>query len=371
MTSMSRWCWLALLAGCKFTSPEPWSGDRSDGPSSPEPDTPPSTDSPSSLCFGQFVEVCLVALPVTPITVNNGETRPINTAVGSPDCAATTSDAGACVVAATSIAVNGTIRGTGARPLLLLATEEIRINGQGLIDVSSRRGDTGAGANWSGCQSGTPPTGFTGGWGGTNATRGGDGNQAGIGSDGGKAYATPLAQTTLHGGCRGGAGSGPGGGARGEGGGAVDLIAAALVVDGTVNASGSGAGGAGNGGGGGGGGAGGMIVLDAPEIMLNGSGVLLAQGGGGGEGSPSNGTSGAGAEPDPKMPCQAADGGHNVPTSGGNGGDGATTGNGGPGGDDSGGTLSDGGGGGGGGGGFVKKTCTANLPMMKVCPTFR
>lgn len=147
---MLRWYWLGLatLTACGFRSPNSSGGDGSTDAALTDSSmgTDASTDAGSSLCFGSFVEVCLAAAPGPAITVNSGETRTIDTQAGSPDCVATTSGAGACVVAAASITVNGTLRGTGSRPLVLLAAGTIAVNTGGVIDVASHRGGSGLGA---------------------------------------------------------------------------------------------------------------------------------------------------------------------------------------------------------------------------------
>jgi hypothetical protein len=354
---MLRWlhgCCLVVLAACGFGAPA--------GTDGPPPDAPP--DLSTERCFGSFVQVCLVTLPSAPLTVNSNNVRRIETAAGSPDCVATMPTVDACVVAATSITVNGTIRGTGQRPLILLATGAFQINSTGVIDVSSRRGiasGVGAGANASRCVNGTPPAGRSGGWGGTNATRGGNSESS---SGSGSTASTELPQpTALFGGCAGGRGA-SGGGASGDGGGAVSLIAATLMIDGVINASGAGAAGAITGNrGGGGGGSGGMIVLDARDVMFNSTARVFAQGGGGGEGSTD---SGGGDGLEPTAPEQEGAGGSGN-EDGGNGGDGATTDNGGLG---EAGESGGGGGGGGGGAGFIKTTDPSPPaePTTRVCP---
>jgi hypothetical protein len=377
---MLRWCWLVTLAACGFRSPAGGGGDDGGGggddaapvDGSSKLDAP--ADTGSSLCFGSFVRVCLRDAPSSPIMVNSGDTVTYNTQTNSTDCVVTTPDVGACVVAATSISVNGTIRGMGPRPLVLLATDSITINSNGVIDVASRRDgpNLGAGANPpSRCQTGTDPTERTGGWGGSNASKGGDGNEAGgPNSSGGKAANALPRPTALFGGCAGGKGASGSGGNGGAGGGAIDLIAAAIVINGTVNASGAGAKGASdNGAGGGGAGGGGLIVLDAMSVTINGSAKVFAQGGGGGEGGRPGDDGNDGA--DPATPGQAAAGGSGAGT-GGDGGAGATTGNGGNGGDDSGITPDDGGGGGGGGRGFIITTdpTPPSAGTSQVCPAF-
>jgi hypothetical protein len=261
----------------------------------------------------------------------------------------------ACLVAADSIIVpsGATVVGIGSRPLVLLATTTIDI--EGTIDVASHRGAAvGAGADPASCTA-VAPTSPGGGAGGTYGTDGGDG---GIGlPDGAPGLAANTGDPVdVRGGCPGGngaSGGGPGG-VGGHGGGAVYLLAGiSITIDGTINASGAGGDGcsAGGGGGcgGGGGGAGGMIVLDGPTVTTR--GALFANGGGGGEGASSN-HGNAGAES--SAPDDAARGGTGGASNGGDGGDGATATSDASDGRD--GVSNTGGGGGGGGGGGVIKT---------------
>jgi len=204
----------------------------------------------------------------------------------SPLCAAVRSGPDGCVIAATEIIVDGRLRATGDRPLIL-AADSIEVTAAGVIDVAAHSGDPapGAGAGAPECEEREAPTTFEacgaggsfGGAGGNNLAR-----QDCI-TD------SPRIPTTLRGGCRGHrglSGGGPGG-AGGEGGGAVLVIAQSLTLGGKINASGAGGAGAGStmnrgGNGGGGGGAGGLIALDARRIA--GTGMILANGGGGGAG---------------------------------------------------------------------------------------
>jgi hypothetical protein len=81
-----------------------------------------------------------------------------------------------CVVAATNITITATLRATGTKPLVLIATDTILTTG--LIDVEGG----GAGSNPSVCTTGTPATGRGGRAGGSFIGLGGAG---GFGSDGG------------------------------------------------------------------------------------------------------------------------------------------------------------------------------------------
>src|SRR6185503_17162156 len=116
---MRSWiAWLALLSACGFKSgAQPTDGNGGmdggmDGDSGPAPD--------AQQCFGPFLDVCLSALPTTPITISlTDENLDITTDTGataSPLCDARETDY--CVVAATAITVAATkkIRAHGARP---------------------------------------------------------------------------------------------------------------------------------------------------------------------------------------------------------------------------------------------------------------
>lgn len=196
-----------------------------------------------------------------------------------------------CVVTGDNIVLEANVlfRATGTRPLLIHAKRQLLI--AGTLDVAGHR-ETGAGASsattcasGSGTSSGTL-TGSGGGAGGSFAAAGGSGG-SGPGGSGGSAL-TPLAATTLRGGCAGGRG-GTGtssGGLPGAGGGAVYLAAESIVVSGSINASGAAGGVAGGASdGGGGGGSGGMIAVDTPTFAVTAQASIIALGGGGSPGA--------------------------------------------------------------------------------------
>ena len=182
---------------------------------------------------------------------------------------------------------------TGTRPLLLLATTRITVSGpldaSSTIEVTAR---TGPGSNGTTPGCGVPTEGGGngargGGAGGTFITKGGDGGD-GAGNQGhnGASATSALTTTIIRAGCRGSAGGA--GGPGGHGGGAIYLVAGTeIVISNRVTANGAGGTGALAGeGGGGGGGSGGMIVLDAPSLMMTGANAQLsANGAGGGEGT--------------------------------------------------------------------------------------
>ena len=337
--AVMRRLWIACLpwlAACGFRSP---AGEPAD----------------ASLCFDGFTRVCLQALPAMQrVIASNME---LDTADG---CETTTmgTAAGVCVIAAMAIEVRSgaTLRAIGSRPLVLLATSSIVV--AGTLDAASHRGSAaGSGASpAAGCGSGTAPTlaggSGGGGYGGTFATVGGDGGESvGRGAKG-VASTTVELPTSLRGGCPGIAGASTNPGAGGAGGGAVELIAASIVVSGRVNASGAG-GEAGtlNDSGGGGGGSGGMIVFDAP--MLEVTGTMMVQGGGGGGGSGGVGAGTPGADPtEAGVGAAPGDGYHAGGGTGGAGGTGAIAADAG---DGQAGNLI-GGGGGGGGAGIVRSS---------------
>ena len=306
----------------------------------------------ASLCFDGFTRVCLAALPTAPRVVASNMT--IDTSAG---CEATTMDtaAGICVIAATAIEISAgaTLRATGSRPLVLLATTSITV--AGTLDAASHRGGTaGPGADPSACRLGIAPTVASGsgggGYGGTFGTVGGDGGDSVGRGARGSAPTTVDAPASLRGGCPGSAGASLHPGAGGAGGGAIELMAPSIRVSGTLNASGAGGQpGIDTDSGGGGGGSGGMIVFDGPMLAL--PGMVMAQGGGGGGGSGNTGSGTPGADP-PQAGVAAMPGigFHGESGTGGNGGTGATTADGGD--AEAGGQI--GGGGGGGAAGILR-----------------
>ena len=278
--------------------------------------TEPPAD--ASACFGTgLVRLCLDAAPSQPVTFGDA-TLDTDT---SPACVGY-DGTGLCVVAGTDVAITGTLRATGSRPLVVVAARSITVLGG--LDVASRRigasMSLGAGAAGPGtlCVTGGTPAQEGGGPGGSFGGRGGDG---GLGGGNASAAAAPAVTgvTSLRGGCGGRAGQGTSPGAAGAGGGAVYLIArTGIAVAGSINASGAGGGGAVLEGGGGGAGSGGMIGLDAPLVGV--AGVVFANGGGGGEGGGmATGNSGA----NPVSPIAAALGGSGGAPNGGDGGNGS------------------------------------------------
>lgn len=272
-------------------------------------------------CYGTgLVTACFDAVPTGSITVTTNTT--INTDTDER-CAPTLNAVPACVVAAESITVNGGLflAATGTKPLVLVATQTITVDGTLTVGSFRQLNFVGAGSDMPGCDTGVAPGGSAGGAGGSFGGMGGNGGAVGTA---GMAGAT-LAVTELRGGCSGQPGGdataplGPG--AAGRGGGALYLIAeTSIAVAGTVSAGGGGGGGgaAGASAGGGGGGSGGFIGFDTPALMIAGS--AHANGGGGGEGS----SQAAGAPGgDATSATNQAQGGTGGTSFGANGGDGA------------------------------------------------
>ena len=282
----------------------------------------PGSDSQSAVdaaaCFGTgLVHLCLETPPTSPLMIS---TRLLLDTDSSPMCASVPNGNKYCVIAGTTITLEARLRATGARPLVLIASDSIAVSA--LVDVGSHRGDDpeiGAGADPASCSDANARPGVAGGGaGGSFVTEGGAGGASG--GAGGLPGAATTAIVDLRGGCAGQSGQGSGGGSGGHGGGAVYVIAGQRIdVIGAINAAGeSGDGGVGPMSGGGGAGAGGMIGLDAPTIM--GVGLILANGGGGGEGSDDDANGIRGSDP---SGVDAATGGNSGADRGGDGGDGA------------------------------------------------
>lgn len=334
--------------------------------------------SSGSACYGSGdIQICFDAPPTGVIT--SPDERPIVTTTGT-GCQITTGlragPSSVCVIAGSDVDVvaGTTMQATGSRPLVIVATGSITIEGT-LSVASTSAGVIGAGADSCASGPGQPGQGAGGGAGGSFGTLGGAGGRT-SGAFGGDAGLPAL--LTVRGGCSGGAGGadagGDAGGAAGAGGGAVYLLAGNQVtVDGRVDASGAGGDAAPmtSTGGGGGGGAGGYIGIDAPTIVLG--GLVIAAGGGGGGGGVGGGLSAAqpGTEASTCSPANGGAGASNNASVAGDGGDGSVDNakNGSDGGSTVGASLPSGGGGGGGGVGVVRvfgaltgTTCPAPTP---------
>jgi hypothetical protein len=361
------------LLGCSFqhgVSSDPSVEDGSvediDAPlADARPDAPPN-----SVCFGTALYVeCFPSgsLPTNTDVLTAGQIDTSNAA----SCTKLVTQANGpelCVRTAATITISGYMRFKGSRPLVMVAVDSITITATGTLDVSSFRGDVGAGGNTGTCAAagnGTADTSASANAGAGGAGGGGFGTPGGSGgtSDaaGGSAGGT-TALTQIRGGCHGGKGGTSNDGAGGDGGnggGAAYLIGgASITIDGTLKANGSGGTGGPSKAGGGGGGSGGLIAFDTPA--LNVSGTLYANGGGGGEGG-QRGTAGENGS-DPTTYNLRAVGGNTVPN-GGDGGNGSVFANSGA----SGGTANNGAGGGGGGAGRIK-VYLGNVPSGKLSP---
>lgn len=307
-------------------------------------------------CYGTgIVVVCPLTQPplsydvTVPVTIDTNVTGNC-TAVNGTNVGTT------CVIIAENVNISANVRGVGPRPIVIVATETMRISAT--IDVASHGTSLGAGVSTSGCSASAGPEGLSGGAGGSFGGQGGLGGNSQGGTPG-----PMFAPVSLRGGCRGQAGAGPFG-VEGDGGfaggGFYAIAGTAIEMMGSINASGAGGDGANAGGlagaGGGGGGSGGMIVLDAPQVTV--TGELFANGGGGGGGSSQFENAGNGHE---SASALATPGGGTNAFTAGEGGVGAFASsiNGSTGGNDTG--VGVGGGGGGGGAGFIKIYGTASI----------
>lgn len=257
----------------------------------------------TSLCFGGTgaFQVCLNAMPPPTLTLSG--TINTTTCAGGLVYAPGVTEPNLCVMSGVNVTATGTVRVVGARPLAIVATQDLTIGSGATFDASSVAGGTsGAGANLGTCQVGSPPGGNSGGGGGgaggSFKTRGGAGGGA-MGSSGGTSGGTGSAPM-VRGGCRGQSGGGTAPGPGADSGGSIYLAAGGrLQIDGRINVSGAGGRGAtGSKSGGGGGGTGGMITLHGAPIAIGSGARLWANGGGGGGGGSSNsaGTNGGEAQ---------------------------------------------------------------------------
>src|SRR6266545_1644112 len=127
------WIW-PFLAGCSFQAPNP-AGDGGGGSDMGGSDM---NNNPNCFGSGPHLTICVPALPgqrfdVTNQTVIDTDANAQCTFVrggqaGVPDL---------CVRAATDIHITAHLEARGDRPLVLLATGNITIDGGGIVDVSS------------------------------------------------------------------------------------------------------------------------------------------------------------------------------------------------------------------------------------------
>jgi len=201
------------------------------------------------------------------------------------------SDAAVLVTGSVFIASDVQVDIVGERPLILVAAEEIRIDGRlrGLDVISndigvaggySARAGTGAG-DGRGPGGGEGSPGESGSGGGAHCGRGGDGGRKADDTWGNGPGGEPYGSAELVPLTTGSAGGSNGPSSGGAGGGAVQLIAGVRIAvggQGVISMPGNG----GNANRANGGGAGGAVLLEAPYVVI--SGAIIANGGGGGAG---------------------------------------------------------------------------------------
>lgn len=269
---MRRWCSLAVVAAC-YRPGAQVCDDPSCLPDAADPDgfvaDGPLPD--GAQCVGtQPMDFCYSA-PLTPVLVSPFDT--------DNQCPLVQDKGGreVCVVQGSTVTVpSGNLQFTGSRPLVLVGTELVQIDG--VIDLSGSVERRPAGSQPSAfgeCRIAGIGMGRSGAGGGGFVNQGGAGG--GMGGMGGGIPTT----SGVRGGCIGGFAGGSKGG---HGGGALYVVSAAIVISGSggVNASGGGGSGGGLGSGGAGGGSGGYIGFDAPIFST--VGHVTATGGGGGGG---------------------------------------------------------------------------------------
>ena len=273
--------------------------------------------SPGTVCYGPAGwQACFDPAPSGNVNLPGT----INTDGGAP-CLATqpmgwaAPQPTACFIVGDTITVPaGGTNVNGHKPLVLVARSLITITG--VLDVASRRGETGTPP--SECQpfSKDPnvPGGGVGGGGGAGGSfmtrAGGGGNGDGGAQNGQASDADAAVPTHLRGGCVGQAGGAliaGDAGTSGAGGGSVYLVSGGEIVIATTGS------GRIDDAGGGGGGSGGMIVLYSTTLTVPAGPVLIANGGGGSGGSQSQGGAkgGDGSDPSVASPLAAAAGGGN------------------------------------------------------------
>ena len=211
-----------------------------------------------------------------------------------------------CVLRGSDITVpaGATVRVVGPRPLVLLATGTVRI--EGTLDVSARGETPGPGGGSGGTALSPGGDGPSPGRDGSMVDRseggGGGGGLCGAGGSGGSGHSAAgggggaaLGASFDLSPLTGGSGGGRGGadpaviGRGGAGGGGLQISArGAVEIVGTILAGGGGGDGAGslacgvNAGAGGGGGSGGPVLIEAPTVTYGPSATIITGGGGGG-----------------------------------------------------------------------------------------
>jgi hypothetical protein len=252
------------------------------------------THVPSSVT-DTFEGTALVTLADATIRTGGGATPPtidVSLPTGSRLIVSAQDGAGPelAILEVESLAITGTLRVRGERPLVIIARSTIVAN---VIDASAEEETPGGGGRGprlgpgAGGDGGLAGSADSGGGGGGFGTPGATGQKSGASAAGlaGPAYGTPEL-ATLEGGSGGGrfaplcAGE-----SAGAGGGAIQLYAGdSIQIDGAVHANGGGGAGGvdciNTGTSGAGGGSGGAIYLETLAVL--GAGSLLAQGGGGG-----------------------------------------------------------------------------------------
>jgi hypothetical protein len=280
-----------------------------------------------------------------------------------------------CLLFARDVTITGTLVAVGTRPLVILATHDLVVTSAGKLRVDSAFNmnlfEAGASFNDPTCDlthAGMTDSTTDYGGGGAGGAFGGPGGAGGVGMGGpGGDIAPPLARPIrLRGGCPGNKGGGTNQNAGGSSGGALYLIAGHMLdVEGAVLGGGAG----GTLGifphvvGASAGGSGGMLVFEAPMVVLR--GTVFADGGGGSGGNGPNAGGNAGGD-DGGIPVSAKGG--TGSGGGGDGGDGSSVNSpsGAPGGN---GTLAAGGGGGGGAGFVLIFSPTTPIESGAITPT--
>src|SRR5678815_2401073 len=109
---------VSVIAACEFPRP----ADVETKVDAPPLDASIDTAVDAQLCFGSYLDICLEVAPTRPLRIVDPTTISTDYAM---ECIAVTSGGNYCVIAATTILIESTLRAIDSRPLVLIATDAI------------------------------------------------------------------------------------------------------------------------------------------------------------------------------------------------------------------------------------------------------